>query len=568
MPRSGALFAVVLIAVYSLLNAAAISVKSGTVEAVSADGSTVTVKFNRADHATEVKIAPKAEILLDNKSIDVDSLKPGMSVTVQIGDDGAERIFARTAKDKPASSTAASKPTKSKPVIPTRKLPKSTSKATAKAPAKGKGGTSSGGRGALPALQQSPFDAMKSPTPKPRTAATPVAASWPSFLGPKRDNISKETGLLRSWPADGPELVWHTPGLGQGYSNVAIADGIVFSMGTPANQESVLAIDLDSGKPLWSVPTGGPVFQETHGNGPRGTPTIDAGFAYALGATGDLVCVDIKSKSLVWHKNIAQEFGSSGLMYGYSESVLIDGSKLICTPGGQAATIVALDKKTGDVLWQRLIPVSPQAAYSSPIATDAGGIRQYINFLARGVVGVKAADGELLWANDAAANQNAICTTPLLIGDNVFTSSWYGGGSALIRLAASNSGMQANLVYHTREMSNHHGGLVAMGGFVYGADGDILKCISLEQRGRTVWFNRSIGKCSLTCADGHLYVRGENGLMALVEATPDEYRESGRFAPPRNSLGRPAWTYPVVAGGRLFLRDQDDLLCYSLRASK
>jgi outer membrane protein assembly factor BamB len=401
----------------------------------------------------------------------------------------------------------------------------------------------------------------------PAAKSTPArgakwGGSWTSFLGPNRDNVSKETGLLRSWPADGPKLVWKTQGLGQGYSNVAISDGLVISMGTPDNVESVLAIVLETGKPLWSVPTGGPVFREEHGNGPRGTPTLDGDCAYALGASGDLVCVELKSHKLRWHKNIAQEFGSQGLMYGYSESVLIDGNRLICTPGGRAATIVALDKGTGAVLWQTPIPISPQAAYASPIVCDVG-VHQYITFLSRAVVGVQAQDGKPLWYNSAAANANAICTTPLLIHDFIFASAAYGAGGALVRLVPQEEGIQPQLVFHTREFQNHHGGMVAVNSFVYGADNEILTCLSLEQ-GRPAWKNRSVGKCSLTYADGNLYVRAEDGAMALVEATPEEYREKGRFVPPKNN-NLPAWTYPVVAAGHLFLRDQDDLLCYSLR---
>jgi outer membrane protein assembly factor BamB len=483
-----------------------------------------------------------------------------MAVTVQVGSEGeAERILAHTAKDKPASSST---PKASKPkTSTTHKSSKSkSSKTTAKTHSKKKSDTSA--FDSLPVMS-TPLAGLKSPEFKGSTAAGGSSGSWPCFLGSNHDNISKETGLLTKWPAQGPAPAWHLQGLGQGFSAVSVADGVVFTMGTPDNQESLLAISLD-GKALWSVPTGGPVFQEGHGNGSRSTPTVDGGNVYTLGASGDLICVDISKKSVRWHKSLPQEFGAPIPQYGYSESVLIDGSKLICTPGGQGATLAALDKNTGSVLWKCPVPSLPGAAYGSPIVADVGGSREYINVVSRGVVGVKA-DGTFLWANDAIGNANVICASPLFIKDYVFVSASYNAGAALIHLTPSEQGgIQADLVYHSTQMKNHHGGMVAIGNYVYGADDQVLTCFSLDT-GKTVWKNRSVGKCSLTCADGHLYVRGEeNGAMALVEATPNGYHEMGRFVPPKNN-NLPAWPYPVVAAGKLFLRDQDDLFCYSLK---
>jgi len=557
MARSSLVCAVLVVSALSWLNAAVTTVKIGTVEAISEAKQTITVKFTHSDSATELQVLTQTTIRLDGASSELTALKPGMSVTVEVGSDGqAERILARTTKDRPASSSTAKSP---KPKTTPRK-PLKSSKTASKTKRKSEKSVFDSDA----PVMTTPLAALKSPELKGSTGAK--SGSWACFLGPNHDNASQETGLLRQWPARGPSLAWRTPGLGLGYSTVSISDGIVFSMGTPDNQESLLAIGLDDGKALWSVPTGGPVFQEASGNGPRSTPTIDGGRAYALGASGDLICVDIKSKAVRWRKNLPQEFAAPILQYGFSESVLIDGPRLICTPGGQAATMVALDKDTGAILWKSLVPTLPRAAYASPIVAVTGGTRQYINFLSGGVVGVKASDGQFLWGNDTVANANAICTTPLFVKDHVFASASYGAGAALIQLAASDQGVQASLVYHSREMKNHHGGMVAVGAYVYGADDEILTCFSLEQ-GRAVWKNRSVGKCSLTFADGHLYIRGERGPVALVEATPDGYRETGRFAPPKNSTA-PAWPYPVVASGRLFLRDQDDLLCYWLRADK
>jgi outer membrane protein assembly factor BamB len=563
-----AFFCVVLgISALSLVYAAGAAVKRGTVEAISEANQTISIKFASSESATELKVVKDASVRLDGAASDLSALKPGMSVTVEVSADGeAERILAHTAKDEPASSPAP-KVAKPKTTSTHKSSKKKSSKTASRSHSKKK--TEKADTSPLDSLpvMTTPLASLKNPEFKGSAGSGGAKGgsrgNWPSFLGPNRDNISAETGLLTKWPPQGPAPAWHLGGLGQGYSGVSVANGLVFSMGTPDNQEAVLAISLD-GKALWSVPTGGPVFQEGHGGGPRGTPTVDGGHVYALGAAGDLVCIDISSKTLRWHKNLPQEFGAPVPQYGYSESVLIDGSKLICTPGAPGATMAALDKKTGALIWKCAVPTSPGAAYGSPIVADAGGTREYINVVSRGVVGVRA-DGVFQWGNEAIGRANVICASPLSIKDFVFVSASYGAGAALIRLMPNEQGgIQGNLIYHSFEMKNHHGGMVAVGSYVYGADDQVLTCFSLET-GKAVWKNRSVGKCAITCADGHLYVRGEeNGEMALVEATPNGYRESGRFLPPKNN-NLPAWTYPVVAAGKLFLRDQDDLLCYSLK---
>ncbi len=366
-----AFFGVVLtLAAISLLLAAGTTVKTGTVESVSPDSQTVTIKFSRSDHGTELKTTTETSVRLDGAASELSALKPGMSVTVQVGSDGqAERILARTAKDKPSSpsTTKSSKPKTSRKT--TSKIAKSSKTGTKSRP-KTKSDSpsplddlpimttplsnsdvperknSSAPLDALP-IMTTPLSNLKVPELKGSSASAGAKGSWPCFLGSNHDNISKETGLLQRWPQNGPKLAWHAAGLGQGYSAVSVADGLVFMMGTPENRESLLAINLADGKVLWSLPTQGPVFQEEHGNGPRGTPTVDGNYVYALGASGDLICVDYKTKSVRWHKNLSQDFSAQVPQYGYSESVLIDGPRLICTPGGQAATIVALDKNSG-----------------------------------------------------------------------------------------------------------------------------------------------------------------------------------------------------------------------------
>jgi outer membrane protein assembly factor BamB len=543
------------------LLAGVVSAKRGVVEKISADGKTITVKFAHAEETTDLSVAAEIDVLLDGKHAELTAIKPGMSVTVQVDGTVAQRIIARTDTDEPKTP----KTTKSPKPKSTTKTTTRKSKQTAR---KSKSSSKKDEPNALDALPMAttPLAGLKSPPVSSGGGAG--GGAWPCFLGPNRDNQSQETGLLKEWPQEGPPLAWSTPGLGQGYSNVSVANGLVFTMGTPGDQESVLALDLEKGTPKWSVPTGAGVYRDDQGNGPRGTPTIDGEYAYALGALGDLVCVDLHAKSVRWHKNLRVDFGSPGVKWGFSESVLIDKSRLICTPGAPGAMMVALNKLDGSLLWKSVAPVgSPLPGYASPLVADVAGIRQYITYTGAGVVGVRAEDGVVLWGNNSTAGAPANCTTPLLIRDYVFVSSAYNQGAALIHLTAGeNGGVQATLVSQTRFMNSHHGGMVCINGNVYGANNDILTCLNLEQN-TVAWQNRSVGKCSLTYAEGNLYVRSEDGPVALVEATPEGYHEKGRFSPPTSGTAK-TWAYPVVAAGKLFLRDEDGLLCYSLRETK
>jgi outer membrane protein assembly factor BamB len=568
MARRSVLFFVVPIvaaAVAGALTAAMITVKTGVLEKISPDGKTVTVKFAHADEATDLSVEAKIDVVLDGKHAELTAVKPGMRVTVQIEGNVAERIIAHTATDGDSTAPKTTKPPKPKSTTKSTTTRKSTRTARKSSKSSSKHKDEPNALDALP-VATTPLAGLKSPA---GTASAVGGGAWPGFLGANRDNQSQEKGLLKQWPQEGPALAWSKPttGLGQGFSSVSVANGLVFTMGTPANQESILAIDLEKGTPKWSVPTGGEVFQESSGNGPRSTPTIDGDYAYALGALGDLVCVDISKKSVRWHKNLRQDFGSPGVKWGFAESVLIDGSKLICTPGAPGATMVALNKLDGSLLWKCAAPGNPVPGYASPLVGDVAGTRQYINYTGAGVVGVRASDGQFLWGNNLTANTPANCTTPLLVRDYVFVSSAYNGGGALIHLTpGDNGGVQATPEYRTRLMNSHHGGMVCVGGNVYGASGEVLTCFNLE-RNAIAWQKRSVGKCSLTYADGNLYVRSEDGPVALVEATPEDYHEKGRFAPPTSGTAK-TWAYPVVAAGRLFLRDEDGLLCYSLRDSK
>ena len=388
-------------------------------------------------------------------------------------------------------------------------------------------------------------------------------AEWTGFRGANRDNISTETGLLKQWPAGGPRLLWSIRTTGEGYGTVSVAGGRAYVMGAAQAGESVHAIDLASGDPAWSTRISR-AYQASRGNGPRGTPTIDGDRIYALGLAGDLVCLDRATGRLIWRKNILQSFQGRRIGWAISESVLIDGDQLICTPGGPGATLAALDKKTGDEIWRAAVPGNPAAAYASPIVVNVGGVRQYVNYTNRSTVSVRAKDGAFLWQDTSSSNGTANCSTPLFFENHVFSASGYNRGGALLKLTSQGGRTAAARVYHTRDMKNQHGGMAIVDGFLYGSsDGGGLTCLALKT-GRVAWRARGAGKGSITIADGNIYLRTERGPIILAKVSSTAYRELGRFDQPNRS-STPAWAHPVVADGKLFIRDQQLLLCYDVR---
>jgi outer membrane protein assembly factor BamB len=400
----------------------------------------------------------------------------------------------------------------------------------------------------------------------------PRPYDWPQWRGPNRDAVSHEKGLLQDWPTDGPRLLWSSKnangsgkGLGRGWSSVSVAAGRVFTMGDRGPDEFVIALDDSTGKQLWATRVG----SAWKGGGPRCTPTVDGDRVYALGGHGDLLCLDVASGKERWHKDLVNDFGGKVPRWGYSESPLIDGDHLIATPGGRQATLVALDKKTGATVWKAQVPRGDSAEYSSIVAADVEGQRQYIQFMKAGVVGVAARDGKYLWRYDQPANGTANCATPIFHANEVFAASAYGRGGGLARLVHAGDTTRAEPVYATKNMKNHHGGMVLVDRSLYGANGGngergILVCMEFDKPGKVMWESSEAGKGSIAYADGRLYYRNEKGPMLLVEATPKGYVEHGRFTPPdctRNQV----WAHPVLANGRLYLRDQDVLLCYDLK---
>ncbi|MEI8062705.1 MAG: PQQ-binding-like beta-propeller repeat protein [Verrucomicrobiota bacterium] len=389
------------------------------------------------------------------------------------------------------------------------------------------------------------------------------AADWPQWHGPNRDNVCTETGLLVAWPADGPPLAWKATGLGGGYAGVAVVGDRIFTSGDFTNGAFVLALDVKSGQLLWQSPLG-----KSGGGagypGPRATPTVAGKLVCALGQHGDLVCLQVSDGKEVWRKNLITDFGGKMMSgWGYTESPLVVGDKLLCTPGGAAGSVVALDMKTGVQLW-RTVGLTDAAAYSSLIATKIAGVPQVVVLTGAHVAGLVPETGKVLWSAPRAGS-TAVVPLPIIKDDFVFVTSGYGIGCNLFKITRTGEVFKADEVYANKEMVNHHGGVVLAGQNVYGySDGKGWKCMDF-QTGASVWESKKLGKGTLLCAEDHLYLRGESGgTLVLIEATPTGWQEAGRFTQP-NLSGKSTWAHLTISGRKLFVRDQDVLLCYNIK---
>jgi outer membrane protein assembly factor BamB len=381
------------------------------------------------------------------------------------------------------------------------------------------------------------------------------AADWPQWRGPRRDGIAAETGLLKTWPAEGPPLAWRASGAGNGYSSFAVAGGRLYTLGAKGEQEYAIAYDVATGKSVWEASIGQRLSQD-RGDGPRGTPTIDGNRLYAIGGRGDLACIDVTNGKKIWGVSFPGEFSASIPNWGYSESPLVVDHRVIVNAGGHDASIVAFEKATGKVLWKS---GSDRAAYSSAVLHEAGGVRQAIFFTASNALGVDVTTGRILWNYDRASNRTANVSTPVVRGDRVFISSDYGTGGGLLQLSPGG----ARELYFTADMRTHHNTGVLVGDHLYGFSSAILTAMKFDD-GTIAWRNRSVGKGSLVAAEGQLYLFSENGVVGLADAAPGAYQERGRFQIKSGSL--PTWSHPVVSGGRLFLRDQDTIYAYNVQA--
>jgi outer membrane protein assembly factor BamB len=398
-----------------------------------------------------------------------------------------------------------------------------------------------------------------------------LAADWPQWLGPQRNGITQEKGLLKSWPEGGPKLVWKISDLGSGYSTpVMVGDRLYVLANEGLDSENVVALSARDGQRLWFVRLGkvGNPDQNPSYPAARSTPTVDGEVLYALGSDGDLACLEIAKGAVRWKKNLRTDFGGKPGIWAYAESPLIDGDVLICTPGGSNATMVALNKQTGAVIWKCAVP-GEDAAYTSVITTEAGDVKQYVQFLQKGVVGVEAKTGKLLWRYDRTAKGSAAnIPTPVADGGYIFNATGQGGG-AIIRLRTNSGAVEVEELHFSKQLPTAIGGAVKVGDYLYGASGTDLLCVEFKT-GAVKWANPSVGMGSLLFADGSLYLHSEKGEVALVEASPAGYQERGRFNPPDqpNRGAAKAWAYPIVANGRLYLRDLNMLWCYDVAATE
>jgi outer membrane protein assembly factor BamB len=399
-----------------------------------------------------------------------------------------------------------------------------------------------------------------------------VASDWPQWRGPQRDGISQETGLLKQWPKDGPKLLWEAKEIGSGYSTPSVVgDRLYVLNNTGSDNEFVEARSVADGNKVWSTRLGkvGPNSGMQY-PGARSTPTIDGAEMYALGSNGDLACLETATGKVVWTKSLRSDFGGKPGLWAYAESPLVDGDVLVCTPGGSDATIVALKKKTGDVIWKSAVPGGDRSGYASLIVVEAGGVVQYVQFLEKGVVGVDAKTGKFLWRYDRTAkNSPANIATPVAHAGSIYTGTSRSGGG-LFQVKTEGSTFEANPVYFQQKgLPTSIGGSVCVGDYLYGTDGSSLICAEFST-GKIKWQDKCVGAGAVCYAEERLYVRGESGAVALVEATPEAYREKGRFSPPDQPVHRAmmkSWPYPVVANGRLYLRDLDRLWCYDIKAA-
>jgi outer membrane protein assembly factor BamB len=393
------------------------------------------------------------------------------------------------------------------------------------------------------------------------------AEDWPQWRGPQRDGISKETGLLKQWPQGGPKLVWQIKDVGSGYSTPSIVGDQLFVLGNEGKEnEFVQCRSVTDGKQLWSTRIGkvGNPDQRPSYPAARSTPTVDGKSLYVLGSDGDLACLETATGKIVWQKNLRTEFSGKPGEWAYSESPLVDGDTLVCTPGGPGATMVALKKQDGSLIWKAAVPGDDAAAYSSIIKVETAGVKQYVQMVAKGVVGIEATTGKFLWRYDRTGSGPANIPTPVANDSGVYTGGAR-AGAGLVQLEAGEGKVEAKEVYFDPKLPAAIGGFICLGDNLFGTGSAGIMCVDFKS-GKVKWTERGIGTGSLCFADGRLYLHGENGDLALIEPSADRYREVGKFtpasAPDRGSSK--AWAYPVVANGRLYVRDVNSIWCYDI----
>ena len=398
------------------------------------------------------------------------------------------------------------------------------------------------------------------------------AADWPQWRGPQRNGISAETGLLAEWPKEGPKLVWQVKDIDSGYSTPSAVGARLYLLSNQGlDNEFVQALDTKGGKRVWSQRIGkvGNPDQQPNYPAARSTPTVDGEQLLAFGSDGDLACLEQATGKVRWQKNVRKDYGGQPGIWAYSESPLVDGEAVICTPGGPDATMLALNKNTGELIWKCAVAGGEQAAYTSALVIEVGGVRQYVQMLQKGLVGIEAKTGKLLWRYDRTAKGSpAVIPTPVVDGDFIYSAAGRSGGGG-VRLKVNGGTFETEQLYFSPKLPTSVGGALKVGEYLYGTSAGALLCLEFKT-GNVKWDDRSIGAAALCYADGRLYLHGENGEVALLEATPEAYREKGRFKPvdqPDRGSSK-AWAYPIIADGRLYIRDLGTLWCYDVKAGK
>jgi outer membrane protein assembly factor BamB len=395
------------------------------------------------------------------------------------------------------------------------------------------------------------------------------AADWPQWRGPDRSNVSTESGLLQQWPKDGPSLVWKGAGLGDGVSPVSIGGGRVFTTGYQGDAEYCTALSAKDGKLLWSVQVGPAVREMAIMRWlSQRTPTVDGERLYVVTVSGEWVCLTAETGKELWRKHFQKDFEGKRGSWGFCDYPLVDGDRLIITAGGEKATMVALNKRTGDVVWKCPLPGGDTFGYAMLVPAEIGGERQYVNHLLKWMIGVSAKDGKLLWKYDGMRTRIAVTHAPVVRGDTIFFASGYGAGHVLLKITRTGTDWAVEEIYRQRNNSYVPwlGSPTQIDNHIFLNTAQGMICLE-RQTGKPAW-EKQLGRCVYTVADGRLYIRSQKGTMYLAAADPKEYRSLGEFTPLQGDAKIPAWTYPVVANGHLFVRDFDTLLCYDVRDTR
>ena len=401
-----------------------------------------------------------------------------------------------------------------------------------------------------------------------------TAQDWTQWRGENREGIQKEKGINLDWAEKKPQVLWVYKDAGVGYSSPIISGNTLYLLGAANNNDFAFALDAKTSRLIWTSVLG-ELYVQDRGDGPRGTMTLDNGKLYLIRGAGQIHCISAEDGKMIWQKDLVKDFdGKIMSQWGYSESPLIDGNLVICTPGGSQGTMVALDKNSGEVVWI-CNEWTDEAGYSSPIVAEIDGVRQYIQQSNKGVAGVAAIDGKLLWRIEVEGYRTAVIPTPICHENIVYVTAGYGAGCTAIKLSKADNKFDTEIVYNNKNMVNHHGGVVLFDGHIYGfCDQSGWKCQNLKT-GETIW---NTGRTSETAGIGKGAVLGINdrlilleersGLMVVAAASPEGWKEFGRIEIPARSeietKDKMVWTHPVIANGMLYLRDQDLLFCFEL----